>query len=481
MFSSFKSASSKSYGTLKDIISSSKFSDTLKASDSPAKKSHPSLRSEQQKIKTTSTNSSKQPNKRMEAKTDFMPLTSPPRPSDEPNEPTEDIPKMNQVLKVKKGLGIPKLTIDELERTMTESKYKTSNRSEIDIEFKYHKLVIENALLKEKLKEFQVKNLENVKLAEIELRKLFLQLKESKASQEELLNINQDQQIQLEIAVAKISELENTVSAMNYSIDQSLCSVEDRFRTFSLLKKAFKLLVEACNRQKKITVFQRKMRFKNKYETIKISFAAWKWHLKCEVYLNYRNKDMNTKLLRRVMNGLRTIVLNYKIAQEKVKIKQDVIVKFCFSVWNDYIVYRHRRKLRTYEAREYYQTIQKKNLFHILRYNKIIRSAKHSSRLRGAYKDRAALHYKSSLLKTSFRSLLNWCYTFPLSTNLKLNFLNPTVDMEPDLSPIRQSPLSLAATQGNKDTSLERSILEMVCSIQTSLSQKHRNMPYKKE
>lgn len=493
MSSSVKSSPSKSYGTLKDILSSNRFSDTVRSSDSPAKKTYTALHSDQQKLKVSSRNSSKQSTKRVKTKPDIMPRTSPPRPTEHPSRP-QDIPvhnKINKVLKFEKSLSIPELTMDELQQTMTDSRYSTSNRSEGEIEFKYHKVVIENAQLKEKLKEFQDQNLENVKVAETELRKLFLQLKESKASQEKLFKINKDQQKQLEIAVAKISELENTVfnlknrktevSAMNYSIDQSLGFVVDRFRTFSLLKKVFKLLVEACNRQRKITVFQRKMRFKKKYETLKISFAAWKWNLKCEVYLNYRSRDMNKKLLRKVINAWRTAVINEKIAQEKFKIKQEAIVKISFSAWNDYTVYKQRRKLHKYEAREYYQTMQKKKLIFVLRYNKTIRSAKYSAKLWNAYKDRASLHYKSSLLKKSFRTLLNWCYTFPLPTKLKRNFLTPSLDLETNLSPIRQRPLSLASTPVNKDKALDRSIHEMMSSIETELKQRYKNMPYKKE
>lgn len=497
MSSSLKSSPSKSYGTLKDILSPNRMSETMRSSESPAKRSYASLHADSQKIKNTSRNSSKKSTSRIKARTEIQPRASPPVPSDKPNKPAEDIPEPksshNRVLKFEKSLTIPELTMDELRRTMTESRFSASNRSEGEIEFKYHKLVIENAQLKEKLTEFQEQNLENVRVAESELRKLFLKLKESKAAQEKLFEINKEQQKQLEIAVDKIQELENTVfilknrktevSAMNYSIDQSLGYIVDRFRTFSLLKKVFKLLVEACNKHKKITHFERKRIFKKKNETLKISFAAWKWHLKCEVYLKYRSRDTHKKLMRRVINGWRTAVINEKLAQEKLKIKLEMTVKQCFSVWNEYATYKQRRKLHNFEATEYYQTIQKKKLLSFLQYYKSIRSAKHSARLLLAFKTKADSHYNITLLKKSFRALLNWCYTFPLPSNLKGNLMTPTLDMEPNLSPIYPRPPSSSSTPGNRDISLEKSLSEMVSTIQSSLTKKHQNMPipYKKE
>ena len=469
----------------------------MRSSDSPAKKSYTSLHADKQKINNTSRNSSKQSTSRIKARTEMRPRASPPVPSDKPKKPAEDVPEPksshSRVLKFEKSLTIPDLSMDELQRT-TESRFSASIRSEGEIELRYHKAVVENAQLKEKLAEFQEQNLENVRVAETELRKLFLKLKESKAAQEKLLEINKEQQKQLEIAVDKIQELENTVfmlksrknevSAMNHSIDQSLGYIVDRFRTFSLLKKVFKLFVEACNKHKKITTFERKMKFKKKIETLKISFAAWKWDLKCEVYLKYRRRDTNKKLTRRAINGWRTAVINEKLAQEKLKIKLEMMVKQCLNAWNEYATYKQRRKLHNFEAIEYYQTIQKKKLLHILQYYKSIRSAKHSARLLLAFKTKADSHYNLTLLKKSFRALLNWCYTLPLPSNLKGNRITPTLEMEPNLSPIHPRPLSSSSsTPVNRDVSLEKSLSEMVSTIQSSLMKKHQNMPipYKKE
>ncbi|CAG9316416.1 unnamed protein product [Blepharisma stoltei] len=231
-----------------------------------------------------------------------------------------------------------------------------------DIEIKLQDSIKENKILKEKLLEFQRKNIENVQIAEDEFKKLKSELFLSRNKQKELEDIIDFQQRELELIKESIED--SKIENMSYkTICEDLNKKAEKFRNLKLLHRFFMLFSSRCRFLKNVSIFKSFIEIKREKETCKVALSGWKWIHKFERMLSYGKQKKSRKIVRNLFRNWRRYTdISLIIKGAGIKRSQDLQQK-TINAWKIYSEKRYVSNEKKIKAETANQFRLKWNLF----------------------------------------------------------------------------------------------------------------------